>query len=610
VKGRAVSKSDILAPIGIVMVYLALALSRHGAGPATAVTLALTAGAVAASAALVHKARNRALAHIPAGAILPLGGALIALVWGSFRAVNPYVSVFGLANQRVGLSFWIASVTWLLVGLAGGTKTSLRRIIWVVSAGASGLALLAILERAMPTIVRTWGSSAGALENSLTLGQILVLGVAASVALLAVEKSSLARAGALALLLASIAGLLIAESRAAWLGLIIGGITAVALVTVRSERAQRFMPQALVSLGVLSQVGLFAVAAGLAGPKAFSVVNELSNQRLVIWKSALVAVGKSPVVPRGLEQFSAWISWGFSNGGLTYYGAYDPHNTFLALLLGGGVAALIFVLLATTLLLKGMMHSYLQLGRPRFIAVLIGGIVGVGAASLLAWPASAAFVGAAVICGMLIALTASDVAGETESTSRSVHLEGGATVACGAILSISALVLSLWMLPAISADARFARLATASPSASSASFAELTRTVPDPSYVARAIGAALAGTGEPADSLAQAQALSNTFERDSAWHIDTAWQRIALEQARSAAQGVDTWPEVVRAVENGRKADPTSGMWDFLGAVEAQRLGKTTQAIEYAKRALTFDMGTDASSIMSGIASGKVGPAK
>lgn len=585
----------------IALVALSPIIVPSIAGPAASVVSALLCGAALLVWAALDRGGATRVGRLARPEMMLLGATCVWLALASLMAAAPQVSWAGAIGQHAGSALWIAVAAWAALGLVYASKSHLRMALRTVSLVSALLALAAFIDAAgLDDRVQAWGSPAGLLENSLTLGQVLALGVACSVAWLMTEHAPGARAIAGAAALASAGGLVIAESRAALFGLAIGAVTALLM------RAASRKPRGAVAFGVMSGMGIAAVvpgiwliAGGSLGPETTARLNVLGTDRLTIWASALRSLAQDPWTGRGLDQFSAWVQWSFAGGGLSYNATYDPHDWVMALAIGGGALVVAVVAVTAGMLARSLATAFSNVGRPRFLIVLVAGIVSVPAAALLAWPSATAWGAAALLAGMVIGLGRTAPGGESATSPDSEARPPAAVRIVAVVLAAVLLGSSAPLLAPLAAEVQLASLDARRAPASE--YLELAGTQSDPSFAARAIVAALAESAALADPtavLSQAEETARRFDAESSYHVDLALQEIALYQSISLRTGRDTWPEFERAVMQGTLADPNSGIWEFLAALEADRLGRVDDATRYAREALEHDLDAEARAIV------------
>ncbi|MDI6901751.1 MAG: O-antigen ligase family protein [Anaerosomatales bacterium] len=493
-------------------------------------------------------------------------------------ADDPWTSFLGLAGQHNGTTLWVAALAVATASALAASKRSLRAVIVTAAGGFGILALLAVLEALGAPISagRLWGSAAGVLENSLSAAQTFIVGGSASVAWAMFASGRSERLVAIACAALSLGGIVVTDSRAGVVGLAIGLAAGLMLAVDRgSSKTERGVAAVLTAIAT-GGTGLgLAVAGGALGSSAFDALNSVGTDRALIWRSAVVRLGESPFVGCGVEQFSAWIDWSLQPGGaLSYYGAYDPHNVLLALLLGGGIVALALGILTAATVFRGLVTTWNASGRPMFMLVLIAGIVALAFSTLFAWVSVPAAIGAAAIVGTLLGLDRERSVSMRRASGEAHRVAVTAlAVACAAFALAAAVVM----------PAEFRAL----PGADVDALLEGALTGHDPDIATRALAATLDSVG-PGD---EAAALVDRYAAARRWHVDLALRTLAYQQMRSAVHGDDTFAAFVQTANQGLEADPASGIWYFLTALEAERLGMVPEARRYAGLALDYPIG-------------------
>ena len=87
-----------------------------------------------------------------------------------------------------------------------------------------------------------------------------------------------------------------------------------------------------------------------------------------------------------------------------------------------------------------------------------------------------------------------------------------------------------------------------------------------------------------------ADQLEPILEQNAVWHVDAALEGFYYRLARIALFGEGEWSDAVAYVEAGKKADPASGLWDYVATVSALQLGEDEAAQEHAEAALEYPL--------------------
>ncbi len=575
--GTFAAASPLAPPLGLALVLGTTLFLPAEMNPAASTALALVV--VAALLGMVAAQGFRPLGRAAAWA---LGAALALALLLSVRAVfarSPAVSVWGTLEQHNGAILWLTATALAAATAHLAEKKALRLTLSLVALAGAVYAASAFIE-ALTVGQRDWGSAAGPFENSSSLGQFLAVAFGCSIAWALGERTVGRRVAAWVCAGAAGGGILLASSRAGLLGVIAGAAVAVALYAGRRSSAARRAVALGAPVGALAITWAAVSAAnGAFGPSAVRVVGGLGTDRDAIWRSAWLAARQAPLIGRGPEQFSAWISWSLQRGSVLFTGTYDPHNWVLGAVIAVGfvgLAALVAVLVTG---LYALADSIAVTRGALPLVAATGGLVALPASALVTWFTPSAVFAAAVVFGCIVGATAPPEARRTGHIAR-------LAAAIGALLIVGLLV---WAWPAVKAEWRFVA-GGAEESLSTSELARLWETWPDPAYAALAAGK---GAGAGGRGVAEARALADDVAAQRTWHVDAALASLFAYQA-SSAMGDDTWNAYRKTIDQGRLADPASGMWDTLGALEAERLGRDAEARAYARGALTHVLGEEA----------------
>lgn len=561
-------------------------------GPVTVNWLALVVGA-----ALCVFSATRAGRSVAREAAWMLLAACAFFVLRGMNAASPAVSLLGTLSQHNGAALWLAATCWFVAASRLANRGSLRWSIVSVSIVGAAYTAAAVVEVLTSGAQRSWGSAAGVFENSASLGQFLALAVLSSAAwgLLASTRVSRALAGACGAV--SLAGLALSQSRAGLLGVAAGlavALAALALSRVRSGRETFAL--ALPAMALAFTTLAVAASSGSLGARARLLVDVIGTGRDAIWRSALAAFRESPLVGRGLEQFSAWVSWSYIGGRLAYNATYDPHNALLAVAVGGGAIGLALALTACVTVLASLADALARSGRSRAIAFAIGAAVAVPASGLVTWFSPIAVVATALIAGSIIGATDPQPSLPPIDEPLQARLSAGSIIPL--VVSATALVIAAYTVAGVRAETSYA-LENRAGELTPASLESFTRNWPDPAFASMALNGYLDRGAEGSDA---ATALAKRWYRASTWHVDLALGS-EVAAGRALATSTTPAPEALSAVvEDARRADPASGIWDFVAAMDLERLGDHARARSYAQRALRFDLNPEARSLAEQIA--------
>lgn len=568
------SISGAVPPLALAVTGLAIM-----AAPRSATALSsLVAGLLATAPLLASAWLSRGA--IPRRAYVPLALALGAVVWlglSSAMATNPAVSFWGIAGQHTGSLTWIVASVWFIAFAASPRR---ERLLVAALAAIGGLAgIFATLDAVFGAGAPRFSPEiSGLLESSASLGQLLVLTLPCTVASLLTEtmpnrRTALAASG----LLQSVA-FVVCNARGAWVGLV-AGLTAAWLLT-RGGRPREGRPW---RLGAVFVVGALAVV--VAPRFDVPILPALLNQRWVIWRSASAGTLSHPLLGRGPDQFSAWFDWGSGeNGALSASGAYDPHSLPLYWAVSSGIPGLLLATAVIVALVTALGGVGRRAAGERRVLLMLAGVLGFGVTLLSTWVHPLPLFFAAALSGSLLAERL------PSHEHRSRVLLPAAVVATTAAFIVLGVFRHACVL-----EFRWAQEEL--PSIQEAKAAH------DPLYaslVGRRMLADAAKQTTGTEGVAnQVLALTASRERDMSWHCD-----IALTQAEAAsALGPGAWGALRTALEQGRKGDSTTGLWDFVGATQADRMGRGAEAKVFARQAITHQLPQGARSTLQPVLS-------
>ncbi len=552
---------------------------------AAAVALGLAMWELRAGSPLVT--RTTGVALVTATALV--GWITVATLWSD----APRVSFLGMIAQHSGAALWLVAGGWFVATALVGDKRSLRAMVAIVAlfGGVSGAWTVA---EAVTGGARGWGSAAGPLENSSSLGAVLAVTLFAAGSWWALTRTPGERLAAAACAVACLAGIAAADSRVGMVG-VAAGLVFLAGVNLipQSVEGRGLLATGVPVLGAAVTAALVATANGALGEGALGALARFGTDRDVIWRSAYAQFTASPIAGSGPEQFSAWVLWAFDGGDLSVNATYDPHNALLGLALGGGVVAVALWLAAAISALWALMSVFHRAGRPRALAALIATPVVLATATSFTWLTPAAMILTAALIGGVLGAgrTASEFDDVTAAQARprvaAVRLIAAAlTVACVGVVVMS--------VPALQAGWRYTTGDLTQP----VEYARLYRQWPEPAYAALALRGALAEQSEPA----RMRALLGDAERHASYHVDIALREILIEQ-QAVLSDPTAWPRFADAIERGVQADPASGLWYTLAAAQAAHLGLAEEQIAYVRAALTHRVPPDTRAYLERLAS-------
>lgn len=570
--------------------------------------LPLAAGALAAMAVALLAAVALLVAPgtggrgVPRSALLPLGLLTALAAWltvTSSLAVEPRISFFGYAGQHDGALLWLvlALLAWSAAAVAG--PRDLRHATVAVALLGAFLSLGAALDALglLGEVGRFSPEASGFLENSLTLGQVLVLALGCSLAWAFAARSNEARLVAWFATVVNVIGLALSESRSAWFAV----VAAAAIAAVMHRAGANWRRWAALTLAAVALVSIAVRPALLhAGPEGRTpawLASALSD-RTVIWDSALTAASGDLLLGRGPDQFSAWATWSVPEpGAVEAIGAYDPHDLLLYLLVSGGVPALLLGVAALTAFLDALWAR--SAGRGGLAATAVtGGLLAWAVSLRLAWVSPLAAALAALLAGVALAAMSRDSERVRPAWGRVAAIAAAvAGVAVCAAFARPAAVELAWA----SEDHQ----RTGSAAVLEADFAAW----PEPMYARTAIEKRLVA-GSKAD-LDRARKTVKALGGQIEVHVDAALTAARLEQAYDLNFGIDTRRTFFAAIDRGRKSDPSSGMWDFIASLWAYRIDDAEELADRASAALKLPQPDGAEEWLraqSAVASGSAEP--
>lgn len=292
-----------------------------------------------------------------------------------------YLRYDGLISYFICISLFFLATQHLT------TKESLENLIKLAVLSASIVSIYGIAQQfgfdPIPWgfISFDTGRSFSTFGNPILLGGYLSLMLPSSIGLLIGSKTAGEK------ILYSISTVVIASclimamSRAAWLGIIVGLITMAALAIKRRSVSWRvtIIPVAAVlsaTILTLISVGLPVIASRVT---SIITLDGSTANRLLMWDSAIKMISSKPLFGFGLDA----IGLSFSR--------YEPvelarvlfqdshnnvHNAFLQLATGAGIPALLlYIAVLVVLLIKATRHINSSIDTPAVLIGLYGGVV-------------------------------------------------------------------------------------------------------------------------------------------------------------------------------------------------------------------------------------------
>lgn len=545
------------APAALLTLGWALTmLTPPSVKPLTGALVAIVFGAVAAAAGVALGFGVPRRLWAPG---IALGVGLLGMAVGVVAHSEPLQSAMGVVGQHNGLLLWFSLPLWIYAGVATGTGRPMRAALWSMAAFGGVAAVFALLDAGhlFEVGARYSPEVAGLLESSISLGQVLLLTMGATAALVFAEKAITLRGTAVVLLLLEFAALELSGARGAQVTFVV----ALALLGV-----WHVWPRMGAGLRRAWQVGLAVVAAAgtavlgyaaVVGPTSgwTATLDKLLTNRVIIWHSAMAHVPERLLLGAGTDRFSAVITWQLAaGGGVPYTTTTSPHNVVLDWLLAGGLLGALGMLAAVALLARAVLAApHVRHLASRALAV---GVAAWALSLLLSWvdPLSLAVAGLAL--GLLLA--------DGRSAS------GEEPPARGLLGAASWTAIALLVLIAVGASVVGANLfalerswAAANSSGQSQSGTDLARWQAwhDPAFGSLALQSAQASGN--ADLIRQ---VAGEVLATVPWNAETDIS-CAVAAAYLARQAPPASPTLAACLAAGKSADSASGIWDAIAKV-------------------------------------------
>lgn len=550
-------------------------------GPSNGVALTGLLGALALPAilAVTRMGDSGSLGYLRRTLLFPAVAVFWLCVCGLFAA-DVRMSFLGLAGQHTGAALWVGLLGTVAVLVAFPRGDDLRWATRAVAVAGAAAGAFAVLDAAgVLSLYRYSSEVSGFMESSSSLGQLAVLGVGAAAAGAIFEKRSSFRAFSIGLLLLSAAGLVLSQSRGAWVAVLVGIASVALLRWVSSRRPGRPGLSAALLVCVVALLLAVAVwASTTSAPGAFDRFADVSNRRTVIWRSAVMQAAGSPLVGSGPEQFSALVDWTTVPGeSVEKTTAYDPHNLLLYILVGGGIPALALSLAGAFVLIKRLAET-LSAGSTG-VGALVAAEIAFGASLMFSWTSPVAAALAAVLLGALLATGGRSI----ERANHEVAYSGPRVLGLSLrVLVVGVALVSLVAItPAVSAEYAWAS-AVDSDTVTPELLLSTARATGDPTMYAGA-----APDYPPEETIAE---LSSA----ACWHVDAAFELNQMEFSALTGGESGAWERVVDSVELGSMADPASGLWYYLAAAEADIAGMSAAVVTYSTKVLDYPLPEEA----------------
>lgn len=593
---------EIIALICAVVVVLLVLLPRN-ASALVALTAALivpVAVFLARPVATVLPSRRARLTELAV-----LSPALLALVASLFAESLP-VALWGIRGQHTGAWMWIALAAVFIAFVERSRTGDLVRGARAIAITGAALGSTAFFTRHALVNKYPWllsfgltDSAPGLVESSISLAQVLLVAVGAAGLWGLSTRDKGQRYGAAAAFALIAGGLWVTETWTAYLAVVAASALLLILRTARLRIPRldhRTVPAVAVALALSLLAATWAVGSIDPTSSAFEVWNARLSSRPVIWNAAVVAIPNHLALGRGADHFSMWTTWDSVPGrSMEQYSTDDPHSILLNWLLMAGIPGVALLLLALWAQVASFTRA-LDKARWRmsFVALAVG---------LVAWLLLTLTAWTGPLAGLFAAILAGSTLGEVEvaehrsaSEAEDVSPIRGGIAALFAIpylpAALALVIVSTALftgVKTISAEMIWAgalRSRTEVPLERSVALAQMSK---DPSYAADAAKGYHRRIVETRDPAVAGEALATVgplLDRSSAWSVGCALQRITLTADSALLKAGATADDVVEAVSAARRSAPTSGLWDYVGAVQLTSLGRTQEARLHAERAL------------------------
>jgi hypothetical protein len=568
-----------ILPAGAGLTLLAAAVVPKGASQFAVLWVGLLLGGIIAIAAGLTSKRALGKEHL---AVAVAGIACTA--WFGITAAtatNPKIALVGAIPQHNGVALMVLTLVWLLAAMLLGSGRALRWTLLVVS--AFGLLVAGIgLVQVMTGATAQLDDFANAIfENSISYGQVLAVGaLCSSIWILSARQRKRLDPAWLAPVF-MLAMMVLADSRTALLGVAVAlAVGAYVLWTPNGRVTTPLVTaSALAVVITLVAFGLMWASTGVFGDAAKSAVISVGNQRDVVWRSTAARLAESPITGRGLEQFSSVMRWSIeADASLDLATANDPHSVVVALALGGGIVGLLLGA-AAFIAFQTLVLRVARAQRSPALALLAGLPVALLAMSLINWVAVAALFALVVVAGSMLGADAARVPlkGVDERPGTAVRAASILAGACALAIAAG----TLGVLPVKLQDTR-----DMTPQQFEAAY----KRWPDPFLAAAALDLSTpAMIGGDPQAIALGERLIQASSADAAERADLSVAQLTAAQALEA-QDASLFPRFEAIAEAGKRADPESGFWDTMLALEAQRLGYAEKAAAYKAEALKFPL--------------------
>lgn len=335
---------------------------------------------------------------------LPVGVMFLAAA----RSQDPRVALVGGAPLHQGWLLWAVLLAWLAAAMIGGERRDLRRVTLTLAAlgTASGVWALLQFVGLLPRLVADVSAPAAFADNPLSLAQMLIVTVSATLAALANKPlSKLRRDILIGALAVQLAALYITHARASFIAVVFGLM--VFGLTSRPREGRSRVVRALAAVALIAFIVAFALAfaasVGMLGPTAYGQANLVLSGRPEIWTSAVQDFLANPWFGVGPSHFSDETRWQVAeNGSIAVAFAYDAHSILVDWLLGAGIAGFIAFGIAAIAVGRRLARAIPEFDYAPALRWLAAGGAALLVAMFSSWPDPIAALSATAIVGILL----------------------------------------------------------------------------------------------------------------------------------------------------------------------------------------------------------------
>lgn len=535
---------------------------------------------------------------------MPVGPRTRALVvavgavasWVGLRSAftaSPAVAWLGVQGQRSGAITWFLLAVVLWVVASRGRRGDLERIARAVAALGAVLALSAVGERAgiAGFVGQVHDNASGLLDNSISVAQVLLIALGCSGLNAFRSKSVRARVTWWAVSSVILLGLWASQTNAvvASIVIVVAFLAVVRLLWGRLRLTSGHLAWAVVSIVVITLVPVWAL--GVSAPRSDVVAkaDRVLNGRVTIWAGAVSRIEQSPLLGQGPGLFNEVNEWTADPGsGVVFRTTYDPHNVLLYWLLAGGIPALLLVLAAVWWASERMAAAAIA-SRWDFAVMFLVACVAAQALMLLSsWQSPLA----SLLCVLVVGCMSVQLESANHTAAQPLRSRTTAQIA-EQVLVVSVAVGLLGMSTAsFTAEYSWAR-ADSGRRLSAEQLGALYRQSGDPAYLTQAAGVyrGMVRGASDIDLVRTAQReLAAPLRAAGGYSANAATEHVLLRYSAAVLGAGPAWGDVKNDIDRAKGDHPSTGMWDYMGAVFARSLGTQSEAGEYAESALEYPL--------------------